>query len=152
MDRLKLMVVGLVALLAAPLAWGQDPVPPAPASTDYAGCVERQFVEISAPYIKRQSDGFWVARPDRVLNEREIVYVSRFSLTRDEQPILGFLVMGRSAIYWTEQPPQLGHLCTRQAPAPPAAAALTADQRDRVEARRFQILQALDALPPSDLW
>ena len=39
----------------------------------------------------------------------------------------------------------------RHAPAPDPAASLTADQRDRAEARRFQILRALEALDPADL-
>ena len=39
----------------------------------------------------------------------------------------------------------------RHDPAPDPAASLTADQRDRAEARRFQILRALEALDPADL-
>ena len=155
MDRLKLMVVGLVALLAAPLV-----------SVAQSECVARQFVELQAP-MEYQRD--WGIYPHATLfiNVADVTGIAFVEANADSGQVAGWLIHTRipadvqvdqipgteHVSYFVGHPLRLGPVCRHgPPPAPPAAPeeAATAEGRDRAEARRFELLRALDELHRDD--
>ena len=144
-------------------------------------CQPARFVEMESPYVGKFwavegpnetfiHIGGWQSHTTRFLAVDKILSIRSWRITDAGNGVLVKLAgnadvyvvegsrrqwgYGRSVVMWLDGASVadvLARIRCIPSPTPMVQASMTADQRDHAEARRFQVLRALEAMAPEDL-